>query len=159
MARSAPSGVSSSTRGIAGGGYNPGVSNVIDYVIFTTTGNSTDFGDLTVARSNASSGSNSTRGVFITGNTGSTNMTNTIDYITMATAGNATDFGDTITTFWGAKGGMSSPTRIVYGGGLTPTVINTVEYIQIMTTGNSTDFGDASTLSQRSATSNAHGGL
>jgi len=39
---------SNGTRGLFGGGAGP--SNVIDYVTIQTTGNATDFGDLTVAR-------------------------------------------------------------------------------------------------------------
>ena len=124
-----------------------------------STGNAADFGDLTLARSAASSGCNSTRGIFATGNIGSTNMTNVIDFITIASTGNATDFGDATTTFWNGLGGMSSPTRIVFGGGITPSILNTLSFVEILTTGNSVDFGDASTLGQRALTSNGHGGL
>jgi hypothetical protein len=42
----------SPTRGLFGGGYNGAYLNVIDYVTIATTGNATDFGDLTVARRN-----------------------------------------------------------------------------------------------------------
>ena len=155
-----PSGVNSSTRGVVGGGHlQPAKTNVISFITITTTGNAADFGDLTVARSAVSSGCNSTRGIFATGNVGSTNMTNVIDFITIATTGNATDFGDATTTFWNGLGGMSSPTRMVFGGGITPTVLNTLSYVEILTTGNSVDFGDASTLGQRSTSSNGHGGL
>ena len=155
-----PSGVNSSTRGVVGGGHlQPAKTNVISFITITTTGNAADFGDLTVARSAVSSGCNSTRGIFATGNIGSTNMTNVIDFITIATTGNATDFGDATTTFWNGLGGMSSPTRMVFGGGITPTVLNTLSYVEILTTGNSVDFGDASTLGQRSTSSNGHGGL
>ena len=155
-----PSGVNSSTRGVVGGGHlSPAKTNVISFITMASTGNAADFGDLTVARSAASSGCNSTRGIFATGNIGSTNMTNVIDFITIATTGNATDFGDATTTFWNGLGGMSSPTRMVFGGGITPTVLNTLSYVEILTTGNSVDFGDASTLGQRSTSSNGHGGL
>ena len=40
----------SPTRGLFGGGYGNDNSNVIDYVTIATTGNATDFGDLTVGR-------------------------------------------------------------------------------------------------------------
>ena len=39
--------MSSSTRGLFAGGSDPSISNVIDYVTIQTTGNSTDFGDIT----------------------------------------------------------------------------------------------------------------
>jgi hypothetical protein len=45
-------------RGIFGGGYTGVHSNVIDYITITTTGNATDFGDLTVARYGAGGVSN-----------------------------------------------------------------------------------------------------
>ena len=154
-----PAGVNSSTRGVVGGGSTPSKLNVIEFVTMASTGNAADFGDLTLARSAASSGCNSTRGIFATGNIGSTNMTNVIDFITIASTGNATDFGDATTTFWNGLGGMSSPTRMVFGGGITPSILNTLSFVEILTTGNSVDFGDASTLGQRALTSNGHGGL
>jgi len=54
-------GCSSSTRGVAGGGYDNGTSTIsatIDYVQIMTTGNSTDFGDLTQKRRHAQGASN-----------------------------------------------------------------------------------------------------
>lgn len=56
VARFSNSSCSSSTRGVFGGGYGPNVypngatQNVIDYVTISTTGNATDFGDLTEGR-------------------------------------------------------------------------------------------------------------
>ena len=92
-------GCSSSTRGIFGGGRvnSPSaVTNSISYITIATAGNSTDFGDLTVARDDLSSCSSSTRGIFAGGETAS--YQNVIDYITIATTGNATDFGDLLTS-------------------------------------------------------------
>ena len=59
-----------------------------------TTGNGTDFGDLTVGRSDPGAASSHTRGV-IFGGSGSPAYVDTMDYITIASAGNATDFGNT----------------------------------------------------------------
>ena len=73
------------SRGVFGGGS----TNVIDYITIQTTGDATDFGDLTVDRYGLAACSDGTRGVFGGGVT-----TNVIDYITIATTGNATDFGD-----------------------------------------------------------------
>ena len=44
------SGVGASTRGIFGGGYTPGIVNVIQYVTIASTGDSADFGDLSGVR-------------------------------------------------------------------------------------------------------------
>jgi len=87
----AGSSLSSTTRGVYGGGA-PGFSNVIQYITIASTGDAIDFGDLTEARQLLATASNSIRGVFANGNT-PTNV-NTIDYITIATTGNAADFGD-----------------------------------------------------------------
>ena len=43
------------TRGLMGGGSAPGVTNAIDYISVETTGNSLDFGDLSVTRGEAGS--------------------------------------------------------------------------------------------------------
>ena len=139
-------GCASATRGVAAMGLTSGFGtsgqDFMDYITIATTGNGTDFGNLTVARNNGAACNNSTRGVFIGGrtDTGSTG-TNTIDYITIASTGNATDFGDATTGFF-APAGTSSSTRGVYGGGYA--ALNNIDYITIASTGNATDFGDLS---------------
>tara|TARA_B000000532_G_scaffold8383_1_gene6286 strand:+ start:1206 stop:2912 length:1707 start_codon:yes stop_codon:yes gene_type:complete len=139
--------VSSSTRGIWAGGFVPGyggsASNVIESTELASHSNTTDFGDLTVARGHGGGVQNSTRGVFMTGYTPSN--VNTIDFITMATLGDATDFGDVIDDGWPAGGGRSSSTRGVLMGHGDGT--NRIQFITIMTTGNSQDFGDLNTNS------------
>ena len=152
--------VNSSTRSIVAGGSNPGSLNIIDYVTMSTLGNSVDFGDLTTAsRSGGQSACSSTRGVIPLGYYTPGAVGNRIDYITMATTGNSIDFGDSTQARQDA-GGMSSPTRGVFAGGLTPTVVNTIDYIEIPTTGNAVDFGDTGgTFSMSAGVSNGHGGL
>jgi len=81
------------SRGVFGGGItSSSYTNVVDYVTIQTTGNATDFGDLTAARNELAACSDATRGVFGGGYLGS--YTNVLDYVTIQTAGNATDFGD-----------------------------------------------------------------
>ena len=132
-------GLSSSTRGIFGGGRypHPSVVDTIDYITIATTSNATDFGNLTAARGAAAPVSNETRGVFIAGFTPSNS--NTIDYVTIATAGNATDFGDALSAAQ-AMGSVMSTTRGCAAGSYPGS--NVIEYITIGTTGNATDFGD-----------------
>ena len=67
-------------------------SDVIDHVTIATTGNATDFGNLSLARGSVGATANDSRGVFAGGMASS--YSNTIDYVTIATPGNATDFGD-----------------------------------------------------------------
>ena len=72
-----------------------GRQNVIQYVTIASTGNATDFGDLTVAVSDAASNSNKTLAVFAGGFDGSgSGRGNQIDKVTIASTGNASDFGD-----------------------------------------------------------------
>ena len=78
------------SRGVFGGGN--GRSNVMDYITIASTGNATDFGDLSAAKDLLGACSSGSRGLFGGGSTGST--INVIDYITVANTGNATDFGD-----------------------------------------------------------------
>jgi len=97
---------SSSTRGLfaaVGATYNNASSNVIEYITIATTGNSTDFGDLTIstAGNRKASTSSTIRGLFAGGGDSATNV---IDFVTIASIGNATDFGDLLNTTSGAAG-------------------------------------------------------
>ena len=139
-------GCESATRGIIGGGYggntpaDNSVVNTIQYITFTSQGNSELFGSLSATRRNINAVSDKTRGVFIAGYDGS-NTLNTIDYITISTLGNAVDFGDTTTVTLNVAPAQSA-TRGIVMGGQTPTIVNTIQYITIATTGDATDFGD-----------------
>ena len=98
----------------SGGDYS---ANVMDYVTIGSTGNATDFGDLSVVRISTDGASSNTRGLFMGGYNASfgasqTYRTNTIDYITIASTGNATDFGDL--TNHGTGGGTSNGTKVCF---------------------------------------------
>lgn len=128
--------------GLFGGGFTGANTNVIDYITIATTGNATDFGDLTTATYSLAACSSSTRGLFGGGRNGG--IVNTIEYVTIATVGNATDFGD-LTTATEYIAACSSSTRGLFGGGsiaLFSAIVNTIGYVTIASTGNATDFGD-----------------
>jgi hypothetical protein len=72
------------------GGNAGGTTNVISYITIATTGNATDFGDLTTVRLGMGACASNVRGVF----GGGSSTTNIIEYVTIASTGNATDFGD-----------------------------------------------------------------
>ena len=131
------------STGLFGGGENnvSGSLNVINRITIESTGNATDFGDLTVARYSLGAVSSSVRGVW----GGGRNSTNVIDYVSFSSAGNATDFGDLTQARYGLAGG-SNYVRGVFGGGYTTTTVNTIDYITIASTGNATDFGDTTVL-------------
>ena len=129
-------------RGVLGGGvpvYPSGMINTITYIEIQTTGNSQDFGDLTVARGYHVAGQNSssTRGLNSCGWNGS--GLNTIDFITIANTANAIDFGDTSVTRM--SGGLSNQTRGVHAGTVSP-FSNVIDFVTIATTGDAQNFGD-----------------
>jgi len=131
---------SSSIRGISGGGASPTIRNFLDFITIATESDSTDFGDLTVARRDVGALSNQTRGIWTGGSTPS--KSDVIDFVTIATIGNATDFGN-LTAAMNGVSSTSSPTRGIMGGGTDPSAtINTIQFITIASTGNASDFGD-----------------
>jgi len=145
-------GTSSRTRGIFASGWEqtPSASadNRIDFVTIASTGDATDFGDLSQSTGREGHGtfpSNSTRGILNPGgyvSGGSAN--NTMDYITMASTGNAVDFGDT-SIVRASGGGMSSSTRGLLCGGYAGPVADRftrIDQFTISTQGNAADFGD-----------------
>ena len=130
-------GVSSSTRGVFGGGNSGSQENTIQYITMRSAGNATDFGDLTAARSlmNTINASNETRGLLAGGAASGTYAAVVdIDYVTIATTGNASDFGDLISAIKSASGAGSS-TRGVFGGGESSgsTTINDRDWETIVT--------------------------
>ena len=142
----------SSTRGFVAGaeGGNQGAPKYqyyddIGFITFSSTGNETDFGDLTHIAQQCNGFSSTTRGVRCggyDGTGGGSVETNVLDYVTMSSAGNATDFGD-MTLARRNHGACSSATRGLSAGGFTGSVnTNSIDYVTIASTGNATDFGD-----------------
>ena len=160
------SGVASRTRQFAlGGRKGPSFSytNEIKFITYSSTGDSTDFGDLTtsVAGYRPSGLSNATRAVRAGGsNDPSVGGVNVIDFFTMASSGNAVDFGDTTLAKLRYGTGIASPTRgIIMWGSNHPANVNTMEFITIATQSNSVDFGDMSSNASTGAAGNATRGL
>ena len=89
-------GFSSPTRGVfAGGADTPSNNavNIIHFVTLASTGNSTDFGDISAAKRIEGGGTSShIRGLIAGSN--SPAQINTIEFVTIATTGNSQDFGD-----------------------------------------------------------------
>jgi hypothetical protein len=120
-------------RGIFAGG-NPS-TNTIQYITISTTGNATDFGNMTTARDGNSGCTGGSRGIIAGG------RSNVIDYITIATPGNAIDFGD-LTVSKTYHGALSNGIRGVFAP---DSGQNVIDYVTVATTGNATDFGDRTT--------------
>ena len=108
---------------------NNGTYTGIEKIEIGTTGNSTDYGDLSVSRNNLGSCSSVTRAVFVGGST-----VNTMDYVEFSTAGNASDFGDLNNSAAGASAASNSTRGII-------TRVDDTYYITIASTGNSLTFG------------------
>jgi len=153
-------GTSNGSRGVFGGGSSTGNGltkvNIIDYITIATTGNATDFGDLTLAKMQVAATSDGVRGVFGGGLNQSVASLNTLDYITIATTGNATDFGD-LTVINDNMGACSDGSRGVWAGGGSLTLIHSVT---ISTTSNAVTFGNLIDQKKRlGATSNGSRGV
>ena len=108
-ARRSISGGSSQTRAIFMGGKsgsNPSSTktNIIDFVTIASTGDATDFGDLTATvRDSGNTMSNSIRACKAAGYNSPATV-NSIDMVTIATTGNAVDFGDTVVPVFSPTG-------------------------------------------------------
>ena len=130
-------------RWVTGGGYQPAVSNVIQYVQIPTTGNTVDFGDLTANKIGAGACASATRGLFA-GTGEAPADTDVIEYITITTTGDAVDFGN-LPSAMGYTVGTGDKTRGLFiGGADTPSYSanNEIKYVTYSSTGDTTDFGD-----------------
>ena len=144
--RDYPSACGSATRGIIFGGTEPGFRNVIDYVVMSSSGGASDFGDMRISPLGNFALSNATRGITAGGLTAPTpayTKNKSIEFITMASTGDSSSFGD-LTEFNSSAATCASPTRGIFNQGGTPTYKKTIEYITIATLGNAIKFGDSS---------------
>ena len=137
VARYTVGGLSSTTRGVFGGGVNNTGSyvfyNVMDYITIASIGNAADFGDLTVERNQLGGCASATRGLFCGGG-----GTNTIDYITIASTGNASDFGDLPGNNYSNIAVATATVAVITEGGSG----SDMSQVTIASTGNATDWGD-----------------
>ena len=130
---------------IAGGNNNNGDnSNVMEYITISTTGDVTDFGDLTGSSSGlryyVGGFSDASRGVFASWDYGSD-----MEYISIQTTGNGTNFGELSNNV--GYNGMSTGSDGTYGimgGGFTSGSLNVIHRVTIQTAADSADFGDLS---------------
>ena len=131
-------------RGLWAGGTVAPETNVIQYVELSTTGNTTDFGDLSVINDSPMATASATRAVYGGGRL-NPSYYNNIDTVEIAITANATDFGDLTAARKGGQG-CGNQTRGLFGPGFntssSPTTNNTIDFITIATLGNAQDFGD-----------------
>ena len=135
-------------RGLFSGGYRQGGGdfNVIEMIEIATTGNATDFGDLTTERRGTGGCcASSTRSVMIGGRDSPTNEP-AIDYVTFSSGGGASVFGE-LSEGVANSGQCSSATRgICYAGSRgnpSPALSYQISFITLASTGDASDFGEA----------------
>jgi len=152
--------VSNTTRGVFGGGNwgTDAYTNQMEYITIASTGNGTDFGDLTTYSYITDACSNDTRG--ITNSMVGAGNTDTY-YITIASASNTTAYGD-LTTVRSGEFCNSSTRAVMMGGssGTNDAGQDDIQYFTIASTANSINFGDL-TLARHAggATSNGSRGV
>ena len=152
-------------RGVWAGGEMGGgaLDNVqtTEYVTISTTGNSTNFGNLTTHQKagNATSNGTNERGIVMGGTY--SGYLNTITYFTINSPGNSTDFGD-LTQARGYCSALSNGTGergiCCWGIDSSAPYFDIYDYVTISSTGNATDFGDG-TIETQSPASTSNGFL
>jgi hypothetical protein len=127
------------------------MSNILEYVTIATTGNSTDFGDLTRTKHRMARGviTNSTRGAFCGGvggtadesggGSGNSTFSVQIQYITIDTTGNATDAGDLTRQGYSSAATGDGTYGCTMGNSANS---NVIDRFTIATTANAADHGD-----------------
>tara|TARA_R110002074_G_scaffold313394_1_gene483979 strand:+ start:1232 stop:2212 length:981 start_codon:yes stop_codon:yes gene_type:complete len=122
----------------------------VQYILISTTGNATDYVDLTDGYSGRPAGfGSSTRGGIAGGNKYNDDdeaKSDNIEYHVMSNGGNLTSFGN-LSAAKGNLAGLSNGTRAVFNAGQAPGATNVMEYITVATLGDVTDFGDLSAAS------------
>ena len=118
-----------------------GDSDRIDKVVIATTGNSTDYADLSTA-SCASAGFGSTnRGCVAGGRISGSSRNANITQNDLTSGATGSDFGDLSATRRDLSGADNNVRGVTMGGNA-PGQLNTIEFIQIDSGGNAQDFGD-----------------
>ena len=147
--------LSSSTRGIRGGGYtSPAGIDVIDYVEIQTLGNAIDFGNLLEGNYGLCGFSSPTRGIFAGGRGADAPLgQTTINVITISSKGDATRFGDMSARHSYVAGFSNSVRGFITGGGAPTT--DTIQYVTIASEGNAQDFGNLSVAKEGSCSGNS----
>ena len=136
-------------RGVAAGGETaPARISSMEFIEIATTGNATDFGDMSEAKMNLTGASSSTRGVIMGGTTPvSPNFSvKSIEYTIISSGGGGSDFGDLVGGQAKDSAGVSSAVRGFACGATQQSTYgnynNNIEFITFATTGNSAVFAD-----------------
>jgi len=145
-------------RGVFGSGQTPSNTTVLDMITIATAGNSTDFGDDVVARSEGyATGASSTRGILAGGYVSPDAITD-ISYLTFSSSGGVSEFGDlNVKTY--VQAGASDNTRMLIAGGGGDGWQRTrdIKFLTIASTGNDSQFGELIRSGDSGGTPSAEG--
>ena len=144
-----------SSFGFTSGGTSP-ISNVIQKYSYSSDGNATDHGDLTVARSDAGGHSSANHGYTSGGD--SSGMSDVIDKFAFASSENASDVGNLTQTRDSVASHSSGEYGYTSAGGTSP-FYNIIDRFSFSSDGNATDVADLTVARQRmgATTSTTHG--
>ena len=131
---------------IAGSRDSSNYQHMDYFTMGTTSGNASDFGEMTGRADCCLVNSAVGRAVICGGGPGSDQVGNIMEYVDMSVLSNASDFGDLNNTRGQlGSGGCANATRGLIWGGCTSggggAITSNIQYIEIATTSNSTDFG------------------
>ena len=113
-------------------------SNVVEFVDMTSTGNTADFGDLSVARKKGAGAGGFTRVLCLGGQTPSN--TNVIDFVNPVATGNFSDFGDLRNGGQTTNISHCNNIRAISADGSDD--VNGIVYTNLASQGNCSIFGD-----------------
>ena len=127
------------TRALSMGGQAPGDVDIIEFVTIPTQGNTTDFGNLSVTRTQSAGLGSRIHGFCVGGMVSPGTYKNEIDFHQFSSTGNFTDFGD-LTATARLLAAFSNSTRGVAAGGQPRNDV--IDYFTMASTGDAIDFGD-----------------
>ena len=147
--------------GLFAGGYDGSSDvNVIEKVLITSLGNSTDVGDLSYAPEAFAGAGSSTTAIFGGGNA-SGSITTVVNSVNYSSLGNATLSGS-LGSATASLAAASNYVRSIFGGGLDSgfNPVNTIVYLTNASVGTAVDFGDlAAAINVLAGCSNVNGGV
>ena len=132
------------TRGVtAGVNTHPAWQEHMDFFNIATTGNATDFGDMSSDVFGCGATASSSRGVIFGGyDPVVASNNNRIEFVTIASQGNSQDFGDMTVGRSNSSVSGNQTRAVAVCGAKTPGTSNVMDYVTIASTGNAVDFGD-----------------
>ena len=126
-------------RALSMGGQAPGDIDIIEFVTIPTQGNATDFGNLSVTRTQSAGLGSRVRGFCTGGMVSPGTYKNEIDFVTFSSTGDATDFGN-LNGNARLLSAFSNSTRGVTAGGQPRN--DTIDFFTMSSAGDAIDFGD-----------------